>query len=98
MRTQQQWQTYCQLEHIPMQHCTPQPIGRIRQILDSIRFTFGQRLRGSHLELHRDGWNGLHWQINDPEPHQQMQLTSEDDIRRWIDERCALWSTHDRLG
>ncbi len=97
MRTQQQWQTYCQLELIPMEHYTPQRIGQIRQLLNWIRLTFGQRLRGSQLELYRDDWNGLHWQINDPEPYQQMQLTSEDDIRRWIDERCALWSAHDRL-
>lgn len=98
MRTHQQWLAYCRLELIPIPHPTPQRVGRIRQILNWIKLTFGQQLQGSHLELYRDDWHGLHWQINDPEPHQQMQLTSEDDIRRWIDERCAFWSANDRMG
>lgn len=97
MRTHQQWLTYCQLELIPMEHDSPHRISRIRQILFWIKLTFGQRLCGSTLKLHRDAWNGLHWQFVAPEPYQQMELTSEDDIRRWIDERCPFWSASARI-
>lgn len=97
MRTRQQWLTYCQLELIPIEQKAPSREGNVRKLFKWIRLTLGQRLRGSALELHRDAWHGLHWQINDREPHRQMQLASEDDIRRWIDEHGTFWSANDRM-